>query len=289
MNIFLHPQILELFACIIFQPEKNYIEIDRDFLEGSKRSKLFVFNSLKNFIRRYKLEGHFVFNEMPEKILVSLRDENASIEFLKKYLYNYKTGKLSVPKGGGTYYNYVENLYYMNKVLNHYSQNFQQQTFSINNLLADIEDEGSLFVGKRGRFLEFMLDLYFQYKDSFTIKRCSILKKQYPYKDFYGLHLYLCLKEHPNKITAHLHKLLDDIEFSELQKNDLWSSLDKTELDIVKLNAKDLTSSQIAIKLGYVDKTIKTKLTKIYEKLEIQGDRKGKKESLKELYKKTGL
>lgn len=287
---FLRPKLLELFTCLVFNPDKRLI-LDEDFFKTD------YYGRCNNNIPEHKfwdnLKGHFLLSPRGNQISVELRNRESTIKFLKEYLLKYKKRELEIPRldSTGDYYSYVQNLYNMDNVLNHFSQGIEPCIFSTNSVKVCMEGKFPTADSKI-RFAEFLLDLYFEYRESFTIRKCEITKIRLGFDYLYCLHVELVLNEHPSKLPAHLHKKLDNVEFWELKSTRIGSLLGDTELKIVKLASKDYSNSEIATELKFEVSTVKNKLQNIYRKLEeyypqFQGGTKGKNKLLKELYESS--
>ncbi len=290
---FLRPKLLELFTCLIFNFDKRCVRLDDVFFKTNDYGTWD--RSISDPVFWCNLKDHFYISKIENKSSIELKDRERTLKFLKEYLLKYKKGELGSPPNnhvcnGVEYYSYVENLYKMDKVLNHFSQG-EFYFFSANSAKVCMEKMSSIGDSKI-RFAEFLLDLYFYYGESFDIKKCEIVKIRRGLQHLYTLQVELSLNEHPSKLPAHLHKKLDDVELSELKSNKIGALLkDDMELKIVKLVAQGYSQLEISQELKFEVSAVKKKLGRIYKKLaeyypQFRVKTRGKDKLLRELYEK---
>lgn len=309
MNCFLSFKILEIFTYLIFQ--KDPLEVHNDYLSNHYLENCFMLKDVKHYISELGIEDHFYFTESDKDknhTIIRLQNQEKTEIFLKEYIQKYKHFELKTKIGENVNYHcYSRNLLYMHEAFKIYSENFSKNIFTLDSY--NLRDDELKIGDKEGRFLEYILDLYFQNQDIFDINWCKIINRGGLIHFGYTLAINIKMNKHPDKIYSYLVSSANEQNTTNFDNSSkkakifkdekLNSIFENFELERIKIAAQDLSTTKIATELGFKSKNkvqqVKNFLTSVYQKLaeegyiEFEGDDKGKKEKLKKLLKEDFL
>jgi|GEM_PF-4852825 len=172
--------------------------------------------------------------------LIEVKKKKNFEDALQKYLINYKLGKLQTPERivgvhFAGYFPYVDNLLYIKELIN--NEPVTQNALTLDSYRIRNSNEG----GAKVRFLEFVLDLYFeklQKKEFIDIKSCLLQP--------------IGFMDNTLKVKIQLVKNIDDI-IKELKIAYLIytkdSSVTERQKEVIELAFQGYQNRQIATKL----------------------------------------